>query len=92
MITIIGNLKSIINGEITIDESENFLFFPKMINELKSKKCKKEIIELLEKGCELEDIASVIPKKMSEVINEMKQQTLKLMKNYETFNKSFWFE
>lgn len=63
-----------------------------MINELKSKKYKKEIIELLEKGCELEDIASVIPKKMSEVINEMKQQTLKLMKNYETFNKSFWFE
>lgn len=92
LIAIVGNLEAIKKGGITIEEAEKFLFSPYMVNKLKTKKCDEKIIQIVEKGCELEDIYSLIPEKLYEVIDEMKQEALKLMKKYEEFNKSFWLE
>ena len=90
LVAIIGSLEAIKNGGITIDEAEKFLFSPHIVNKLKVKKCDEKIIELVAKGCELEDISSIIPEKLNEVIDEMKQEIVKLMQTYEEFNKSFW--
>lgn len=92
LIAIVGNMESIKNKGITIDEAEKFLFCPHVVNKLKTKKCNEKIIELIEKGCELEDIYSLIPEKLDETINEIEQEALRLMKTYEEYNKSFWME
>lgn len=80
LIAIVGSMESIKNGGITIDEAEKFLFCPHIVNMLKIKKCNEKIIELIEKGCELEDIYSLIPENLNEIINEIEQEALRLMK------------
>ncbi len=92
LIAIIGNLEAVRNNVITIDEAEKFLFSPYMVEELRVKMCNKKIIELIMKGCELEDIASLIPEKFNEVIEEMKAEALMLIRDYEEFNEEFWIE
>lgn len=63
-----------------------------MAENLRIKECNKQIIELIEKGCELEDINSLLPDKLNQVLDELKKETLKLIDNYETFDSSFWIE
>ena len=92
LIAIIGNLEAVKNNGITIDEAEKFLFSPHMANKLKKEKCDEKIIELIKKGCELEDVASLIPERFDEVIDEMKRDALVIIQNYEEYNKSFWIE
>lgn len=92
LIAIIGNLDSIRNNGITIDEAEKFLFSPYMISELTKKGCDTNIIEIIKEGCELEDIASLIPEKLNDIIDEMKQKSLMLLKNYEEIKEAFWIE
>lgn len=90
LIAIVGSMESIKNGGITIDEAEKSLFCPHIVNMLKIKKCNEKIIELIEKGCELEDIYSLIPENLNEIINEIEQEALRLMKTFEEYNKSLW--
>ena len=49
-----------------------------------------KIIDILEKGCELEDIESLIPDRLLKVINELEKETLEIIKEYPRFNKTFW--
>ena len=51
-----------------------------MIRQLKEKNCNTIIIHILEKGCELEDIASLLPQELLKSIEEMKQEALEEMK------------
>ncbi len=92
LLTIIGSVEAIKNGGITIDEAEKFIFSPHMENRLKSKGCNEDIIELIMKGCELEDIVSLIPHCLNDVLSEIKQEALFLIKEYKTFDESFWIE
>lgn len=39
------------------------MFSPRMVNKLKAKMCDEKIVEIIMRGCELEDIASLIPEK-----------------------------
>ncbi|MDE7179170.1 MAG: DUF3969 family protein [Lachnospiraceae bacterium] len=90
LITIIGSLETVKKGGITIDEAEKFLFSPYMVKKLKAKRCDKGITNLIMKGCELEDIVSLMPEKFNDIIEELKQEALILLKKYEEYNDSFW--
>ncbi|MBQ2802856.1 MAG: DUF3969 family protein [Lachnospiraceae bacterium] len=92
LLAITGTLEALKKGAITIDESEKFLFSPHMIKILKEKKCDEKIVGIIEKGCELEDISSLLPEKLEEVIEELKQETIMYTNNYEEYNKMFWLE
>lgn len=92
LIAMAGTLEAIKNGGITIEEAESFLFSPYTEKKLRAKKCKKEIIELVQKGCELEDIVSLIPEELNNVIDELKQEIYLLLKKYETFDGTHWLE
>lgn len=92
LISIVGILQAIKNDKLSIDEAEKFLFSPYMVGKLRIKKCNESIIDIIERGCELEDIVSLIPDKLSTAINELENMTLDLMKNYENFDKNFWIE
>lgn len=90
LISIIGTLEAIKEGALSIAESEKFLFSPHMINQLKRKNYKKSLIEILEKGCELEDIESLLPQDLEKYIEGLKLETLEEMKKYESFEQKFW--
>lgn len=92
LLAIVGTLETVKNGGITIDEAEKFMFSPHMISELKVKKCNEKIIDLITKGCELEDIASLLPERLGEVIDELKKEAIMIIKTYEEYNKTFWIE
>lgn len=92
LLTIVGTLETLKNGGITIEEAEKFLFSPHMTKKLMGKGCNEKIIDILLKGCELEDIASLIPEKFNKIVDEMKQDALIILKTYEAFNESFWLE
>jgi len=86
LISIIGSLEAVKSSAVTIDEVEMFLFSPRMIKTLREKKCDEKIVGIIEKGCELEDIKSLLPEKLGEVINELKQEAIMLVKNYEEYS------
>lgn len=90
LLAIIGTLETVKQSGITIDETEKFIFSPHMISELQEKVQNKKIIELIMKGCELEDIASLIPEKLNEIIDELKEEAITMVKSYDEYNKNFW--
>lgn len=90
LICIMGTLEAIIGGGLSIAEAEKFLFSPHMVQRLKEKKCNESLINIIEKGCELEDIASLLPQDLTKNLEELKQETLEEMKNYEAFEQKFW--
>ena len=92
LLSIVGTLEAIKNDGITIDEAEKFLFSPHMIKKLRVRQCNEKIIALIAKGCELEDIASLLPEKLDEVIGELKDETIMLIKEYKEYDNTFWLQ
>ncbi len=92
LVAILGILTALEKKSVTIDEAEKFLFSPKMVDTLRKANCSEKTIELASKGCELEDIASLIPEKWEEILSELVQDTLKFLIEYEELNKNFWIE
>ncbi len=90
LISIIGTLEAVKKGALSIAESEKFLFSPHMIDRLKEKKYRESLIEILEKGCELEDIDSLLPQDLEKYIDGLKSEALEEMKKYEPFEQKFW--
>lgn len=90
LISLVGILELLKNKKILIDEAEKYCFSPYMINKLKAIKCNDKIIDILEKGCELEDIASLIPDQLLKVIDELEQEVLELIKEYPIVDEEFW--
>ena len=92
LISIIGILEAIKCNAVTIDEAEKYIFSPRIIKSLRQKKCDEKIINIIERGCELEDICSLLPEKFDEVINQLKQETIILAENYEEYGEKNWVE
>lgn len=90
LVSLLGIIDALKNNGLAIDEAEKILFSPYMINKLRNGKCNMKIIDILEKGCELEDIESLIPDRLLKVINELEKETLEIIKEYPRFNKTFW--
>lgn len=90
LISIIGTLEALKGEGLSINEAEKYLFSPHMVQMLREKKCNKSIIFIIEKGCELEDIISLLPQKYIDSIEELKQETLAILREYEVFEQKFW--
>lgn len=92
LINIVGVLESIKNNAITIDEAEKFIFSPYTRKKLCDINCDARIIEIVEKGCELEDIASLIPECFDEEIARLEEESFQLLKTYSEYKNEFWIE
>ena len=79
----IGILDALKQGPINVEFAEKSIFAPKYVKELKEKKCNGEIIKIIEEGCELEDIESLIPQKLANNIEILEKKALELLKMYE---------
>ncbi|MDF9825366.1 putative histidine transporter YuiF (NhaC family) [Breznakia sp. PF5-3] len=87
LINIIGLMESLSHECITITDAEVALFTPYSISILKKLDIDRDIIELISMGLELEDYESLIPHKLNEIIDEIKElaiKKLKQMKNKES--------
>lgn len=80
LISIIGTLEAIKEGGLSITEAEKLLFSPYIVRQLKKRKYNESVINLVEKGCELEDIASLLPQRLIENIEELKQEAIEEIK------------
>lgn len=79
LISIIGLMNSLKEDLITIDECEIYLFSPYSINKLLELKIDREIIDLVEEGCELEDVESLVPEKLKNNIDNIKIRAIDLL-------------
>ncbi|EOH96856.1 hypothetical protein UAY_02587 [Enterococcus moraviensis ATCC BAA-383] len=71
----IGLLESLENGLLTINDCENYLFSPCSVSILEEKGLSGDVIEIVELGCELEDIQSLRPAKLKDGIRDLKEQS-----------------
>ena len=90
LVNIVGILEVLKRGKLSINEAEKFPFSPYMINKLQKKQCNMEIIDILERGCELEDIASLLPQSLEKNIIELEEKALEIIEKYPNFENKFW--
>ena len=79
LITIIGITESLLKNAITICEAEGAIFTPYTVKILKDKKIDNEIVKLVELGCELENIESLLPHCLEEEILKIKDKAVELL-------------
>ncbi|MDE5984697.1 MAG: DUF3969 family protein [Eubacterium sp.] len=92
LISIIGTIDAIENDAMSIEEGEKFLFSPHTVNLLNNKNCSPEIVEMVELGCEMEDIKSLMPDKLSSELKNLKKRAYGLLKKYEEVDNEFWIQ
>lgn len=92
LINLVGIFEALKKKRLSIREAEKIFFSPRMVNRLKFLKCNEKIVDILERGCELEDIASLLPDKLIKVIEELEENSFDIMKQYPVFDHMFWIE
>jgi len=70
----LGLLYALEKNIINVEETEGYLFNPFTVNQLKMYGLSEEVISIISEGCELEDIQSLMPEKLSTNINRLKEQ------------------
>jgi hypothetical protein len=75
----IGMMTAINEGAINIEEAENFLYSPYSVEKIRNLKINGDIIRLVELGCELEDVESLMPDKLSNATNEISNKSIELL-------------
>lgn len=79
LVSAIGLLESLENDLLTIEDCEHYLFSPYSVSILEEKGINEKIIEIIELGCELEDIQSLMPDKLKKGIKDLKIQASELL-------------
>ena len=59
-----------------IVKNKKLLFSPHMHHMLKKKGYSKDNLQIIEEGCELEDIFSLLPNELDEAIEDIKKESL----------------
>ncbi|AVP35559.1 DUF3969 family protein [Staphylococcus felis] len=82
LITIHGLFYQLKHNLISIENAEHIIFTPYMMEELSSLNVNSEIIDLIHKGTELEDLEA-FDLSVQETVSEFMKKTEKLLKNYQ---------
>ena len=82
ILKIIDVLNNIYLGTITIDDAEQIIFSPRTAMKLKNEHCNEELVDIIYRGCELEDIESLIPEELTEEIKILINMAEKLLEDY----------
>ncbi len=77
----LGILHCLERNVISIDEAEGFIFKPYVSELLRKINSSDELVRIIELGCELEDVESLIPGRLGFHINELIEQTISMLKN-----------
>ncbi|CQR56998.1 DUF3969 family protein [Paenibacillus riograndensis] len=87
----LGMLDSLLEGALTFEDAYSYLYRPYVGQLLKQNNANKEIIELFEECCMLEDIRDMAPEKLQDALELKKEETLDLLKSLSsTENSMYW--
>ncbi len=75
----IGLCVAIGQGILSIEAAEDYLYSPYTVEKLEELGVSPQLRRLVQFGCELEDVASILPKKLDESLAEMKQAALEIL-------------
>ena len=81
LLNIIGLMDSLSASATSIEECETYLLSPYSVDKLSVLNLDVQILELVESGCELEDVESLFPEKLHKSINQIKLKAIELLKN-----------
>ncbi|EML0363891.1 DUF3969 family protein [Providencia rettgeri] len=81
----LGVLTALEKKLISIDEAEGYIFKPSLVHFLEKIKATEELINIINLGCELEDIESLIPEKLQSNIEDLLNKTLSVIKQSDDF-------
>jgi hypothetical protein len=76
----IGLIEALKTGIITIEEAEKYLYSPYSVDKLERLGIREEVITLINLGCELEDVESIIPQKLIASMDEIEVKSKELLK------------
>ncbi|MDD3894010.1 MAG: DUF3969 family protein [Syntrophomonadaceae bacterium] len=80
LIANIGLMTAIKEGVISIEEAENYLYSPYSVERIKHLDINMDVIRMVELGCELEDVESLIPDKLNNSIDEISNTSIELLR------------
>ncbi|EST57329.1 DUF3969 family protein [Proteus hauseri] len=83
----LGVLTALEKKLISVDEAEGYIFKPSLVNLLKEINATDELINIINLGCELEDIESLIPEKLPSNIQDLLNKTLSVIKQTDDFGR-----
>ena len=92
LISIIGFLEAIYTNCISISESESYIFSPRIVKMMNELNISPSIILIIEKGCELEDIESLLPEKLMITVCDLKNEAVNLLMKYEEIDGISWIK
>lgn len=76
----IGLMTALKNGSITIEDAENYLYSPYSAKKLEKLGSGKEVITLINLGCELENVKSIIPHELINSMDDIEMQSKELLR------------
>ncbi len=77
---VLGVLHSIKEKAMSIDEAEVFIFTPSVSRILSEAGYSSALVDIIDYGCELEDVADLIPERLTDNVKELIFQTLSLIR------------
>ena len=92
LVSMIGVFESLQKKVITIDEAEAYLFSPRNIKMFKDEGISEQILHILEECCELEDIESLLPERLSIEICGFKNKTIDILNTYPCIDEKDWID
>ncbi|MBH0368992.1 DUF3969 family protein [Salmonella enterica] len=76
----LGVLYSIKEKAISIDEAEVFIFTPSTSSILNEAGYSNALVDIIDSGCELEDVADLIPERLTDNVKDLISKTLSLIR------------
>lgn len=83
----LGVLTALDKNLISIDEAEGFVFKPYLAKFLEQIDSDEKLIEIINIGCELEDVECLIPEQLQASIEELIQKTITVISQNEDFDR-----
>ncbi|MGE5397586.1 MAG: DUF3969 family protein [Chitinophagales bacterium] len=81
LVLCLGLINAIESGTVSISEANGYWFNPFTFFSLGNLGLDKKIVGVICHCCELEDVESIIPDKLSSVINNLKAEVIKLLES-----------
>lgn len=87
----VGMLDALLNEALTLEDAYAYLYRPYVAQLLEQNNANKEIVEMFEECCMLEDIRDIVPEKLQDTLKLKKRETLNLLKSLPSTEKSgYW--
>ena len=77
----LGLLTALEQGIVSIEEAEGYIFSPYTAECLEQLEMDTRIVDVIRKGCELEDIVSLLPQHLPKTIVDLKDEVVRICKD-----------